>query len=109
MEKGRRKLEKRVRVLKHSVKNIYYHELIGLEATIEQYPDHSLVGCRGVVIDETMKTLLIETVDGRRVRVLKEYLGIKFKLPSGVSVYVNGFEILGRPEDRLKKILKRRI
>lgn len=95
--------------MKHTARNIYYHELIGLEATIEQYPDPTLVGRSGVVVDETMKTLLIETVEGRRVRVLKEYLGIKFKLPSGVSIYVDGFRILGRPEDRLKKALKRRI
>lgn len=95
--------------MKHSVNNVYYHELIGLEAVIEQYPDPSLVGRRGIVIDETMKTLVIETVEGRKVRVFKEYLGIKFKLPNGVFAYVDGFRILGRPEDRLKKVLKRRV
>lgn len=95
--------------MKHTVNNIYYHELVGLEAIVEQYPDPSLVGVEGIVIDESMKTLVIETLDGRRVRVFKEYLGIKFKLPSGAFVYVDGYKILGRPEDRLKRILKRRI
>ena len=44
-----------------SSKNIFYHELIGLELKVVDSSNPSLIGLQGTVIDETKKTLLIET------------------------------------------------
>ncbi|MBR6528991.1 MAG: ribonuclease P protein subunit, partial [Firmicutes bacterium] len=46
-----------------SSKNIFYHELIGLELKVVDSSNPSLIGLRGTVIDETKKTLLIEVVE----------------------------------------------
>ena len=43
-----------------SSKNIFYHELIGLELKVVDSSNPSLIGLQGTVIDETKKTLLIE-------------------------------------------------
>ncbi len=43
-----------------SSKNIFYHELIGLELKVVDSSNPSLIGLSGTVIDETKKTLLIE-------------------------------------------------
>ncbi len=94
--------------MKHSRKNLVYHELIGLRVRVVEHIDPSLVGVSGIVVDETQKTLLVETKEGRRKRILKEYGVYEFRLPSGEKAIIRGFEILGRPEDRLKQIEKTR-
>ncbi|MBO7732241.1 MAG: ribonuclease P protein subunit, partial [Methanobrevibacter sp.] len=43
-----------------SSKNIFYHELIGLELKVVDSSNPSLIGLQGTVIDETKKTLLVE-------------------------------------------------
>lgn len=43
-----------------SSKNIFYHELIGLELKVVDSSNPSMIGLSGTVIDETKKTLLIE-------------------------------------------------
>lgn len=85
--------------------NIYYHELIGLKIRILQYPDDKLVGLDGVVVDETLKTLVIERGDKSRIRVFKANGVFEFTLPNGEKVIIKGIDIIGRPWDRLKKVL----
>jgi ribonuclease P protein subunit POP4 len=92
--------------MRHTRRNIFYHELIGLNVKILEYPDQSLVGLTGRVIDETLKTLVIETSSGRRVRILKANAIFQFMLPSKEKVIIRGVQILGRPEDRLKNIVR---
>lgn len=43
-----------------SFKNIFYHELIGLELKVVDSLNKSLIGLSGIVVDETRNTLLIE-------------------------------------------------
>ena len=83
-----------------SIKDIRRHELIGLPVKITQARNPTLVGLEGEVVDETKNTLKIRT--GAVVRqVLKSICTFEF---SGVRV--TGSEIVGRPEDRLKKVKK---
>jgi ribonuclease P protein subunit POP4 len=86
-------------------KNIYYHELIGLKIKILQYTDPSLIGVEGTVVDETLKTLVIELNDHRRIRVFKANGVFEFTLPNREKVIIKGVDIIGRPWDRLKKLL----
>ncbi len=93
--------------MKHTRKNIFYHELIGLNIHILEHTDPSLACVRGIIVDETQKTLLIQTIEGKRKRVLKEHGVYEIQLPTGEKVVIRGYQILGRPEDRLKNIVKK--
>lgn len=61
------------------------------------------MGVEGEVLDETMKTLVVRTRDGRRLVVPKVAVTIAFEL-EGKPVEVDGKTILFRPEDRVKKV-----
>ncbi|MBS7643147.1 ribonuclease P protein component 1 [Candidatus Bathyarchaeota archaeon] len=89
-----------------SPENLIRHELIGLQVEIVKSSHPGYIGIRGIVIDETQKMLMIS--DGsRRKAVPKQTSVFKFTLPNGVVVEVDGKVIVGRPEDRVKKIPRR--
>jgi ribonuclease P protein subunit POP4 len=84
---------------------ILHHELIGLEAEVLEDSNPSNVGVRGTVVDESLNTVVIG--DGRERRVAKKDAVFKFTL-NGEVVKVEGRALQGRPEDRVKKTIKRR-
>ena len=65
----------------------------------------SNVKLRGKVVDETMKTLVIQSAGLKRIA--KKDAVFKFSL-DGVAVKVEGKYLIGRPEDRVKKQNKRK-
>ena len=89
-----------------SPRNILRHELIGLKADVvsSRNPSHRAV--KGFIVDESMKTLVIEQ-DGESKRVPKRDATFIIKLPSGL-VEVEGAALYGRPPDRVQKKIKRR-
>ncbi len=91
--------------MKHRPDNVLYHELIGLEIEVVTHSDPTLVGLRGKIVDETMYTLrVLDKVKGRLRIVPKLYGVFRLRLPDGVVVEVDGSLIVGRPEDRLKRL-----
>ncbi|MCJ7731380.1 ribonuclease P protein subunit [Candidatus Bathyarchaeota archaeon] len=60
---------------------------------------------RGRVIDETMKTLVIRGKGTHRIA--KKDAIFKFNL-DGVTVKVEGKALMGRPEDQVKKQIKKK-
>lgn len=92
--------------MKRTPKNIIYHELIGLNILVLSHSDKSLVGRKGMIVDETMNTLKILNSDGKEVTVPKLYGMFRVLLPNNIHVDIDGSMIIGRPEDRLKKIKK---
>ncbi len=66
-------------------------------------PNLSELGIKGKVIYETKNTLVIRTRRGD-VRLPKEKRLFLFRLPSGKRVIVLGDRIVGRPEERVKKV-----
>ncbi len=89
-----------------SPRNILRHELIGLEAGVVKSRNPSHRAVNGVIVDESRKTLVIEQ-DGESKRIPKRDATFIIKLPSGL-VEVEGAALYGRPEDRVKKKIKRR-
>jgi len=89
--------------LRRTRRNLSYHELIGLRLKVKNHTDPGLRGLEGVVIDETMNTLKVR-VKGKDVVVPKEGAEFLFKLGKNESVELEGEEIVGRPEDRLRRI-----
>lgn len=89
-------------------KLILHHELIGLKIRIVSHSDPSLVGKSGVVVDETSNTLVIlENRKNKKIRVTKCYGIFEFELQSKERIIIDGSLLLGRPEDRLKRMLRR--
>ncbi len=89
--------------MKHSPRNIVFHELIGLYVKVLKHDDPSLIGVEGIIVDETKNTLKIR-IDNKTKTILKKGALLLFKLSDKVEVLVNGEQILGRPEERLKSI-----
>lgn len=87
-------------------KNILRHELIGLETEVVKDRNSCNALINGRVIDESRNTLLIQQMKKTK-RVAKQTAVFRFKLPSGISVEVNGSALVGRPEDRVKRKTKR--
>ncbi|RLE63875.1 MAG: ribonuclease P protein subunit [Thermoprotei archaeon] len=87
-------------------RNILRHELIGLGVEVLESTHPGYVGISGRIIYETMKTLTIEDKEGRRKIVPKAVCTFKIILPDGRLLKVQGKELLGRPEDRIKKRIR---
>jgi ribonuclease P protein subunit POP4 len=81
-------------------KDILKHELIGLECEIVLASDPTLVGKKGVIVDETMRTLLLDTFEGEK-RIPKKIAVIKVNI-NKEEVIIQGKRLIGRPEDRVK-------
>lgn len=82
--------------------NILRHELIGLDCEIVKARNKSQIGLRGKIIDETMKTIVIQN------RKVVEKKGTIFRVMLGErKVDIDGNFIMMRPEDRIKKKIKK--
>lgn len=86
--------------------NIVQHELIGLECKVEKCADQKKAGISGKIIDETQKTLRLETGKGDFLVSKKECI-FEIRLPGGELAEIDGRVIFGRPEERTKKKLSK--
>ena len=86
--------------------NIIRHEFIGTEGKIAKSPHADYVGVRGEVIDETKNTFTFMQ-NGKAKNVVKNLAVFNFKFSDGTIVEIDGKLLVGRPEDRLKKTVKR--
>lgn len=86
--------------------NLVRHELIGLLIEVVESSNKFLTGLSGTVVDETRQTLTIKTGKGEK-KIPKDVCVFVFRLPDGKKVKVNGELLVSRPEDRIKKKLKR--
>ncbi len=82
-------------------------EFIGLDARIVRSRNPDSTGLSGKVIDETRNTFTIMCGDKRRRRVVKNLSVFAFSFPDGTTVEVEGRLLGARPEDRMKKRIKR--
>jgi ribonuclease P protein subunit POP4 len=81
--------------------NILRHELIGLKTVIAKSSNAFLMGTRGRIIDETRNTVTLSTRKGVKV-IPKAVAVFRFDLSDGSTVEVEGTEMVGRPENRMK-------
>ena len=83
--------------------NILRHELIGLGCEVVGSKNKSLIGLKGRIVDESMKTLVLGE---ERKRVAKQ--DNKFKVTIGQKkLIIDGSLLVSRPEDRIKKKFKK--
>jgi len=86
-------------------KNILRHELIGLWCKVVNASNKSQIGIEGKIVDETQKTIVLETKNGLK-RIQKKGSTFRLKLDK-CWVEILGDDILARPEDRIKKKFKK--
>jgi len=94
----------KIMIMPITPENLVRHELIGIEVEIKKSTNPSQNGLKGKVIDESFKTLKIETNSGEKI-ISKENTIFVFTISNGIKVQVDGNILLGRPEDRIKKKL----
>jgi ribonuclease P protein subunit POP4 len=81
-------------------------EFIGTEGRIAESRHSGYVGISGEVIDESKNTFTI-LQRGKTKNVIKEAVVFSFRFSDGTVVEIDGKLLVGRPEDRLKKSMKR--
>jgi ribonuclease P protein subunit POP4 len=81
-------------------------EFIGTEGKIAKSPNSSYVGLSGKIINETKNTFMILHA-GKTKNIVKDSAVFHFKFSDGTIVEIDGKLLVGRPEDRLKKSVKR--
>ena len=86
--------------------DIIRHEFTGTEAKVVKNPNPDCVGLSGRVADETRNTLTLMCEDRKRVIVKNSSL-FHIKFADGTVVEIEGKLLEGRPEDRLKKTIRR--
>ena len=80
---------------------------IGLSAKVVKSSNPNYVGIEGNVVNETRNNLVI-THESKNKTIVKKIAIFNFTLSDGTVVEINGKAIVGRPEDRIKKRLRRR-
>ncbi len=86
--------------------DIIRYEFIGTEAKVAQSPHQDYVGVGGRVIGETKNTFTFQS-EGKAKSIIKESAVFNFQFDDGTTVQIDGKLLVGRPEDRLKKNVKR--
>ncbi|MBC7129866.1 ribonuclease P protein component 1 [Candidatus Bathyarchaeota archaeon] len=81
-------------------------EFIGTDARVVKSRNPACIGLKGKVIDETKNTFTI-LHSGARKKIIKDICAFHFKFSDGTIVEIDGKLLVGRPEDRLKKRIKR--
>jgi len=85
---------------------IIRHELIGTQAKVAKSTHSGYVGMSGRIVDETRNTFTVMQ-EGKKRIVIKDSSVFHFSFPDGTVVEIDGKLLTGRPEDRLKKTIKR--
>jgi ribonuclease P protein subunit POP4 len=81
-------------------------EFIGRVAKIEKSSNPSLVKTKGKVIDETRNTFTI--LHGGKQKIIPKNTSVfHFTMQDGTVIAIDGKLLLGRPEDRVKKRIRR--
>lgn len=82
------------------LRDIVRHELIGLKCLITEATDPTLAGKKGIIVDETMNTLVIAVSSGEK-RIPKGNVTLMLRI-NKEKVVIHGKRLIGRPEDRVK-------
>ena len=85
---------------------IICQELIGIEAKVCKSTNIDCVGSCGKIVDETKNTFTILD-GGERKMIAKSSAVFHLAFDDGTVVEVDGKLLTGRPEDRLKRNIRR--
>jgi len=81
-------------------------EFVGTICHVTESRHAGYVGIKGEVVDESRNTFTVMQA-GEAKSVVKEAAVFQFGYSDGTVVEIDGKLLVGRPEDRLKKTVKR--
>ena len=81
-------------------------EFIGTNAEVHRSSHIESLGISGRVVDETRNTFSILQKTKRKI-LAKESNVFRFRFPNDAIVEIDGKILVGRPEDRLRKCIRR--
>ncbi|MGH9909444.1 MAG: ribonuclease P protein component 1 [Nitrososphaerales archaeon] len=84
--------------------NIIAHELIGIDAKIVESRDPTLEKVSGKIVYET-KNMLMLNVNNKMKMIPKKVVKLALELPDNSECLVNGSDLVGRPEDRIQRLM----
>jgi len=87
--------------------DLLQQEFVGLDAKVVKSSNPSQIGISGKIIKETRNTLVILHKNVEKT-VIKDVAVFHLITPNGTVVEMDGKAIVGRPENRLKKRIRRR-
>lgn len=79
--------------------NLVVHELIGLEAIVNNSSDPGIIGVSGKIVDETKNMLIINTKKG--IKKIAKNICILNLIVKNEPIEIDGKTIVKRSEDRL--------
>jgi ribonuclease P protein subunit POP4 len=86
--------------------NVVNHELVGLHATVVKSTNRDSVGLSGRIIDESRNIFTLDSC-GCEKKAAKHGNTFEFRLPESEKVRIDGDLVVGRPEDRVAKRLRK--
>lgn len=90
-------------------KYLIYHDLIGIQAQI--LPKSKKSGKQfkdiGEIIDESQNMVIAKSASQVKKYIKKDHV-FKFKISDKQTLQVDGIKIVGRPENRLRSLRKKR-
>jgi len=86
--------------------DIIRYEFIGTEGRVAKSRNPDYVGIRGKIIDETRNTFTISHKGERKI-IVKDSTVFHFRFSDGTVVEIDGKLLIGRPEGRIKKHMRR--
>ncbi|PIO00480.1 hypothetical protein COT72_02130 [archaeon CG10_big_fil_rev_8_21_14_0_10_43_11] len=90
----------------NTIENVLKDELIGLHVEVVASKNKDQIGLKGRVVDET-KNMLVIAQNSTEKKVYKAQTSFKFTLKDGQNVLVDGILLLARPEERIKKTIRK--
>lgn len=85
---------------------VVQQEFMGLEAKVARSSNPACVGIKGKIIDETRNTFAIMHNKKRRI-IVKNQSVFHFTMPDATIVEIEGSVLVGKPEERLKRRIRR--
>ncbi len=85
---------------------VIQRNLIGLKARITHSSNHNQVGITGIVVNETRNTFTLMQNKERKT-IAKDQAVFHFTMPDTTVVEMDGKTLVGKPEERLKKRIRR--
>ena len=87
--------------------HILQRDFIGLDVEVTRSLNPYYVGVTGKVIDETHNTLVIQYNSEKKI-IIKDVTVFHFIMQDGTIVEIDGKAIIGRPEKRIKRRIRKR-
>ena len=84
--------------------NVIAHELIGIDVEVLESNDPSLKNMYGKIMYET-KNMLVLRVDKEMKMIPKKVTKLALKLPGNIRCLISGSDLVGRPEDRIQRLI----